>query len=308
MAHAYKTRLVVFACAAALQIGVGADSIAAESKKLRVISENTVSGFAFPESVAYDPSAKVLYMSQFGGRELKPAEKDGNGKISKLSLDGKVLEDRFLPPAGETMNKPKGIWVKGNRLWVTDIDVVWVFDLKTRKGKKLAIPGITFANDPAVVGNSLYVSDNRADRLYRVEPADFLNAKDAPQVSVVLAGKGINPNGLYPGRRGSLLLVGFMSAKEPRGIYLLEKSGELKEMAKAVGRVDGVYQMQDGSILATDWDSGSLFHWTEKSGVEKLVSGFKGPADFAVAPGKHGLTVFVPDLPGSQLRIVRLGK
>jgi hypothetical protein len=298
----------MFVCVAAVQAGIAVDSLAAATTKLRVVSENTATGFTFPESVAYDPKAKVLYMSQFGGTELKPAEKDGNGKISKVSLTGKILEDRFLPPVGETMNKPKGIWVEGNRLWVTDIDVVWLFDLKTRKGKKLPIPGITFANDPAVVGNSLYVSDNRADRLYRIEPADFLNAKEAPQVSIVLAGKGISPNGLYPGKRGSLLMVGFMSAKEARGIYSLDKSGELRELAKAIGRLDGLYQMKDGSLLATDWDSGSLFHWTEKSGVEKLVSGFKGPADFAIASDRSGLTVFVPDLPASQLRIVRLGK
>jgi hypothetical protein len=185
---------------------------------------------------------------------------------------------------------------------------VWIFDLKTRKGRKLEVPGITFANDPAVVGNSLYVSDNRADRLYRIEPADFLNAKEKPQVSIVLAGKSINPNGLYPGKQGSLLIVGFMSAKEARGIYSLSKGGELTQLAKDVGRVDGVYQMQDGSLLATEWNTGSLIRWSEKSGVETLAKGFKGPADFAVAPDAKGLTVFIPDLPASQLRIVRLGK
>jgi hypothetical protein len=308
MANRFTASLIAFVCMAAAQMGVAFEAAASEGKKLRVVSEQTATGFAFPESVAYDPKAKVLYMSQFGGTELKPAEKDGNGKISKLSLDGKVLEERFLPPAGETMNKPKGIWVKGNRLWVTDIDVVWIFDLKTRKGKKLEIPGITFANDPAIVGNSLYVSDNRADRVYRVEPADFLNTKETPQISIVLAGKSVSPNGLYPGKRGALLIVGFMSPKDPRGIYSLDKSGDLKELAKAIGRLDGLYQMQDGSILATDWNSGSLFRWTEKSGMETLVSGFKGPADFAVASDRKGLTVFVPDLPASQLRIVRLGK
>ena len=322
MATASRKQLAVFACMAAVHIGrtaavfacmaavYAADTLeaaAAQERNLRVISEQTVTGFAFPESVAYDPQAKVLYMSQFGGTELKPAEKDGNGKISKVALDGKVLEERFLPAAGETMNKPKGIWVKGRRLWVTDIDVVWIFDLKTRKGRKLELTGITFANDPAVVGNSLYVSDNRSDRLYRVEPADFLDAKETPQISIVLAGKSISPNGLYPGQGGSLLIGGFMSPKEPRGIYSLERSGEVRELAKAVGRVDGLYRMKDGSILGTDWNPGSLFRWTQKGGMETLVSGFKGPADFAVAESRKGTTVFVPDLPGSQLRIVRLG-
>ena len=225
-----------------------------------------------------------------------------------MSLDGKILEDRFLPAAGETMHKPKGIWVQGNRLWVTDIDVVWIFDLKTRKGRKLEIPGITFANDPAVVGNSLYVSDNRADRLYRIEPADFLDAKVNPQVSIPLAGKSINPNGVYPGKNKSVLVVGFMSPKDPRGIWSLSRDGDLKELAKPIGRLDGVYQMQDGSLLVTDWNSGSLSRWTEKGGMEALAKGFKGPADFAVITGGKGMTVVVPDLPGGQLRIVRLGK
>ena len=70
-----------------------------------------------PESVAYDPEAKVLYVSEFGS-QLKPTLKDGKGKISKVSLSGKVLEETFLPAAGGTLNKPKGIWVNGNRLWV----------------------------------------------------------------------------------------------------------------------------------------------------------------------------------------------
>jgi hypothetical protein len=76
---------------------------------------------------------------------------------------------------------------------------VWLFDLKTRKGKKLALPDIQFANF-ALQGNALYVSDNRADRLYRIEPADFLNSKAEPKISVVFSGKGVNPNGIYPAR------------------------------------------------------------------------------------------------------------
>ena len=244
-------------------------------------------------------------MGQFGS-ELKPAEKDGKGKISKVSLLGKVLEEQFLPAAGETLHKPKGIWVRGDRLWVADIDAVWVFDLKSRKGRKLDLPGMGFANDLAVQGNSLYVSDNRADMLYRVEPADFFGDKVNPQITIIFAGKGINPNGLYPARDGSLLMVGFLSADKARGIYSVSKSGEIKVLAENIGRLDGVYQLRDGSLLVTDWNSGSLFRWTPKTGMQTLASGFKGPADFCVIPDAKGLTVVVPDLVQSQLRFVQL--
>lgn len=293
-----------------LTIGLTGSSpgVSAEGMKpMRVVSDEKVTGFAFPESVAYDPQRKVLYVSQFGS-ELKPTEKDGKGKISKVSLAGKILDDQFLPASPDILNKPKGIWVAGNRLWVTDIDAVWVFDLTTRRGRKVELPGAKFANDPTVVGNALYVSDNRGDQIFRVEPADFLDSKVDPRLAVVAPGKSINPNGLYPAKNGSLLMVGFMSADHPRGIYVRTADGEVKTLAKNLGRLDGVYQMADGSLLVTNWNSGSLARWSAKGGLEPLASGFKGPADFAVVPEASGLLVVVPDLVKSELRLIRIAK
>lgn len=285
-------------------MGIASEASAAA---LKVTSDKTVTGFAFPESVAYDPEAKVLYVSEFGS-ELKPTQKDGKGRISKVSLDGKVLETTFLPASGRTLNKPKGIWIAGERLWVTDIDGVWEFDLKTRKGKKVALPGIQFANDPTIIGDTLYVSDNRGDQLYQVVPADFLNTMDDPKVTRVFSGKSINPNGLYPAQDGSLLMVGFKSADEARAIYAMAAGTDAKALSNDMGRLDGVYQMEDGDLLVTDWNSGSLLRWNGKMGSETLASGFKGPADFGVVPDSEGLTVVVPDLVKSELRIIRLAQ
>ncbi len=280
---------------------------AASAADLRVSSDQTVGGFVFPESVAYDAKGKVLYVGNFGGAKLDPAAKDGLGYISKVGLNGKVIEEKVFPvKGGEPLNKPKGIWIRGDRLWVTDIDAVWIFDLKTKKGRKLALP-VGFANDPAVAGNVLYVSDNRNDQLVRVEPADFLNAKSEPKVTTVFAGAQINPNGLYPARDGMLLMVGFLAADKPRGIYALGVSGQIKALSEPIGRLDGLYELKDGSLLATDWNTGSLFHWSEKTGKQDLATGFKGPADFCVVPGAGGsMTVVVPDLPQSQLRFIHL--
>ena len=127
---------------------------AAQMMAVKVMSEKTVTGFPFPESVGCDVAHNVLYVSQFVSA-LKPTQKDGMGRISKVALDGRVIEERFLPPKGVILNKPKGIWVQGNRLWVTDIDVVWEFDLKTKRGRKVALPGVKFANDPTVMGKAL---------------------------------------------------------------------------------------------------------------------------------------------------------
>lgn len=276
----------------------------------RVSSDQAVSGFKFPESAAYDAKGKVLYVGNFGGEKLAPAEKDGQGYISKVGLNGKVIEERWVPAkGGEALNKPKGIWIQGERLWVTDIDVVWIFDLKTKKGRKLALPGVGFANDPAVMGKALYISDNRNDKLVKVEPADFLNAKKDPAVTEVVSGMGINPNGVYPSKTGMLYMGGFLAADKPKALFALGVSGQVKAISDPIGRIDGLYEMADGSLLYTDWNTSSLSHWSESGGAKVLASGFKGPADFTVVPGgKDEMTVVVPDLVQSQLRFIHLRK
>ena len=40
--------------------------------------------------------------------------------------------------------------------------------------------------------------------------------------------------------------------------------------------------------------------------MQKLATGFKGPADFCVVPAPKGLIVVVPDLVQSQLRFIHL--
>jgi len=237
--------------------------------QLKVESDTMFTGVTHAESIGCDPKGKAFYASEFGSK-LAPLEKDGAGYISKWSLDGKLIEKNFLPgEGGEKLNKPKGIWVQGNRLWTTDIDSVWVFDLTTKKGRKLALPGAQFANDPAVQGKALFVTDNRT------------------------------------GKSG-LTVVGFVAPDQPRAIYRIGKGGKPAAISDPIGRLDGVYELKDGSLLVTDWNTGSLFQWSKKLGVHKLADGFMGPADFCAIERKAGVTVYVPDLVQSQVRIIKL--
>ena len=98
-----------------------------------------------------------------------------------------------------------------------------------------------------------------------------------------------------------------MSAEQRRGIYSISAGGKITTLAKDLDRLDGLYQMDDGSLLITDWNSGSLLRWSAK-GTEALAKGFKGPADFYVVPEASGLLVVVPDLVQSELRLVRLAR
>jgi hypothetical protein len=60
------------------------------SNSLRVVSDKTAGGFAFPESCAYHAGTKALYVGNFGGAKLDPAAKDGQ-LHQQVGLDGKVL-------------------------------------------------------------------------------------------------------------------------------------------------------------------------------------------------------------------------
>lgn len=279
---------------------------AARAAQWTVVSDKIVGGFGHNESVAYDPQEKVFYAGDFGPA-LKPAEKDKKGKITKLSMDGKVLQDGIFPANGEVMNKPKGIWIDGHNLWVTDIDVLWQFDLKTKKSKKLQLP-VNYANDPALMGGSLYVTDNRNDKVLRITPADFLRAKEPPKIEVVYSGKGVFPNGVWPTKDGSLLLGGFQDKDHPKPIYRLKPGQAPKAVTKDIGLVDGLYQTKDGDIIATDWVTTSLFVWNAKTGIKTLTTGIKGPADFCVVPDAQGLLIALPDLVQGQIRLIQLSK
>ena len=272
---------------------------------MKVVSDTAVSGFLFPESAGCDAAGKAVYVSQFVSA-LKPADKDGKGRISKVGLDGTMIDAQFLPGPGDVLHKPKGVWVEGDRLWVTDIDAVWVFDTKTRKGRKLDLPGAKFANDVAVKDGTLYVSDNLLDAVFTVQPADFLPSQQTPRVTQLASGAATNPNGIYPAQDGSLLLAGMGGTDPARGLYALGADGKVETLAGDLGKLDGLYQTQDGTLLVTDWVSGTLFSWNPATGREVLVADFKGPADFCAMPSGDGVKLVVPDLIKGELRLIQL--
>jgi hypothetical protein len=104
-------------------------------------------------------------------------------------------------------------------------------------------------------------------------------------------------------------MVGSIAPDQPRAIWSMGDDGDVKALSQPIGRLDGIYEMRDGSLLATDWNSGSVFRWTPAGGMEPLATGFKGPADLCVmTEDSSGLTAYVPDLTGNVLRIIRLAR
>ena len=55
-----------------------------------------------------------------------------------------------------------------------------------------------------------------------------------------------------------LLIAGSLGADKPRSIYALGVSGQLKQLSDPIGRLVGLYGLRGGSLLFTDWNTGSL--------------------------------------------------
>src|SRR3989449_11480919 len=111
-----------------------------------------VEGFLTPESVLHDPVQDIYFVSNINGG---PTTKDNNGFISRVRPDGAVENLKFIEGGhnGVMLNAPKGLAIRGDTLWVADIDAIRAFDAKTgaaRDSVSLASLGAVVLNDIAI--------------------------------------------------------------------------------------------------------------------------------------------------------------
>ncbi len=247
--------------------------------------------FKVPESVLYDPSSGFIYVSNING---SPSSKDGNGFISKLTKDGKIVSLRWA----QGLDAPKGMAIYRDKLYVSDITQLVEIDLSSGGIlRKYPAPGGQFLNDVAVDENGVvYVSDSsRANSvIYRLREGKLeVWVKETALLS---------PNGIFY-RDGKLYIGSFANGK----IFACDlKTGELKVVARAPMPIDGL--ILDGDlILVSDWEGkvgvleGKKFH---------LLLNFPGQrvnaADIGFIPEEK--TILVPTFFGDSVVAYRLMK
>ena len=122
------------------------------------------SDFAAPESAYFHAGSNAVFVSSINGQIL---EKDGNGYISRLSPDGKMVSAKWVTG----LNAPKGLRSLGGTLWVTDIDDVVSIDIATaRITARVKVEGAQFLNDLATAPDgTVYASDSNLARIYAVK-------------------------------------------------------------------------------------------------------------------------------------------
>lgn len=116
------------------------------------------------ESVIFDEKRNVYFVSCING--VSPWVNDGDGFIAKLDLNGNIL-DRFWATG---LSGPKGMAIKGDSLYVNDIDSLVTIDISTGKilgkmtvGDALHLNDMTLAED-----GDLFVSDSNDGVIYKI--------------------------------------------------------------------------------------------------------------------------------------------
>ena len=122
-----------------------------------------VDGLNEPESAIYDKQTNSIYISNINGDPLKL---DNNGYISKISVDGKIIEKKWV----SDLDAPKGLALFKNDLYVADVNKIWKISLKNKNRIKYKINDAGFLND--IVSNKngeIYASDMFKNRIYRLK-------------------------------------------------------------------------------------------------------------------------------------------
>lgn len=254
-------------------------------------------GFASPEAVIFDRATDFYYVSNVGG---PVGIKDGKGFISRVSPDGKIDSLHFLQNGvgGVTLNGPMGSRVRGDTLFVLDINVLRSFDLRT--GKSLGtidfsalhphiLNDFDWGPDGAIYVTDMGMNPNPHGQPTPGAPMRILKAVPGRAPVVALASKALDtPDGIAWDATGSRFVI------TPFGgdTVLAWKPGETapKPIAAGKGKFDGVEVESGGAVLLTSWSSGAVFQLSGDHLVP-LVQGLTSPSDVTMDTHWHRLGI-----------------
>jgi DNA-binding beta-propeller fold protein YncE len=190
-----------------------------------------------PESVIYDSIRNVLYVSNIN---LEPRMKDENGFISRIDLNGKVTDVKWI----EGMSGPKGLAIIDDTLFTADIDQVVVMDINSGKIiRKIPVKGARLLNDITSDGKGgLYISDTDANKIFWYSAG----------IIVEWLGEGLNgPNGLLIS--GDSLLLASQGSNDFSSIKISTK--ERRKLTDSIIHADGLaYTGKPGYYIVSDWN------------------------------------------------------
>lgn len=250
-----------------------------------------VDGLKTPQSFIVDPALGNYFISNTHG---DPLGRDNNGFIVKLDASGKPLLFIRGGDLQVTLNAPDGLALKGNSLYVVDIDSLRWFDKNTGKplghidltgigGKRLR--GLAFDDE----GN-LYISDVLANAIYKVETGND------HKVSIFKKDNRLgNPSGMvYDSVRQRLIIVTRATGK----ILAVGMDGKIAPVIrKTFKSLYGVDWGREGDLLVSDSEEGKIYRIKKFSRTETVRENILTPAGISFDYARN--LILVPSSKGN---------
>lgn len=271
---------------------------AAEKPPYPVVWE-LATGVLSPESAYFDPASGYVFVSNIG--EGGPTGKDGDGYISKVSVQGEMLDARWITG----LHAPKGLRSHGGRLWVADIDQLVEVDIEQGTiVQRVPVENATFLNDVACDRDgAVYVSDTLNSRIYRYRDGN---------VELFAEGEELEyPNGLLV-VNDRLVVAAWgrpkpdFSTDVPGRLFTLDLTTAEKSLitAEPLGNLDGVELVAEGRYLVSDWNAGKVLYVTPTGASREVLQLPKGTADIGYIPDQQVL--IVPQMSENRVTAYRL--
>ena len=212
-----------------------------------------VDGLKTPQSFIVDPALGNYFISNINGN---PVSRDNNGFIVKVDSAGKPLLSIRGGTPQITLHAPDGLAIKGNHLYVTDIDSVRWFDKNS--GKPLGhidftgigakrLRGLSFDDE-----SNLFVSDILANAIYKIETGND------HKISIFKKDNRLgNPSGIvYDSVRRRLIVVTRATGK----ILAVGMDGKIIPVIKKTFKnLHGVDWGRDDDLLVSDETAGIIY-------------------------------------------------
>ncbi len=254
-------------------------------------------GLDAPQSILYDSLGDAYLVSNSPGAD---EDREGRGFISRLTPKGKVETLRWIGggSSGTRLNAPKGMALRGDTLYVADLECVRLLHRVTgRSSGSICLSGNAVLNDVTVdadgvlyaTGAGSVVADpgavspppaNRAPpdpaamgpAIYRIELGG--------RVEVALQGEELGiPNGIAASPRGI-----FFSSLKTGTIAQLTPSGPRRVLRGSDWSLQGIVFLPDGSFAFSNRSDSTVLYVRAKYGgsrgeVFTLVREVSGPGD-----------------------------
>jgi hypothetical protein len=245
----------------------------------------TVTELQTPYSFVSSQSGTEYFISSVNG---EPETADNNGFITKLDANGKMLNLKFIQggQADVTLHAPKGMALVDQTLYVADLDTLRAFDMNSgRSVAAIPMPGTTgrsrvLLTDVAFDGKGLlYCSDQKADRIYRVELA-------SRKVSVLVTDHTLaGPAGLavHP-KSGQLIAVSWDKGK----IFEISPDGAISELfsngffSSRFTNLRGVDFDRWGNMYVSDFTTGKVWRMSWDKHFQVIAEYLPSPGDISI--------------------------